>query len=440
MANIYRVEYHNPKTHRDHTELLEAISPIHLKDALFSNGLELRSEPILVSQEKSFLENLKDRFDTLFAVKGYNPDIELAFLKGYSDARRDGHASDGKALEDTRYSFGRSNKVVRQVIDDLIVASKQWGIKNLYDLFVKKEEFFSPMFLTLLRESLSKAETDVTKIISNPNPDPNQAQVGWYVELTESILELRKEMINAIKGPIIQFVIIFSATMAVLTLIMPNFLKAFSKVRDISKDDYTFVGNTTIAVSQFLTGYGIWVLIAIIAASFIFAFFMKTNESFRHTVHRSLLRAPLIGDILTAYSTKVAVSFWAMFNEAGLQHEKTLPILASVTSFLPIQYELQHLAKRAGPLDFEKNFETYSQDEKYFTEMFYAALTGTARAGWYGRAFGRILANIKRQWDTDLKNIPIRLGGILKYGWLFISTFFVAGLLIIFVMTVFKSA
>lgn len=98
--------------------------------------------------------------------------------------------------------------------------------------------------------------------------------------------------------------------------VIPSFIKAFSKIRDVSKDDYTFIGNFTLWTSEAVTTVGPYLLAASVVAAFAATILMKSNAQFRFAVQKTLLKAPIVGDILTVFFTKKAASLWAMFSEA----------------------------------------------------------------------------------------------------------------------------
>lgn len=109
---------------------------------------------------------------------------------------------------------------------------------------------FSDSFLTAMRVACT-LESNPVKIISNPVPPERKGkEVEGYVEMTKSMLALKKKIVSSVRPPLAYFLLLLSMTFGVLVGVIPYFIKAFSRVRDVSKDDYTIVGNLTIMVSK----------------------------------------------------------------------------------------------------------------------------------------------------------------------------------------------
>lgn len=125
-------------------------------------------------------------------------------------------------------------------------------------------------------------------------------------------------MVKAITFPVLYFVGLMIMTFTVLILIIPGFIGAFAKIRDTSQDDYTFIGNVTMSVSNFLSAYGLYLLFGLIAAISVTVFFYRTSFEFKRGMHEFLLKSPMVGDILTTFYTKKLMSLWAMFYESGM--------------------------------------------------------------------------------------------------------------------------
>lgn len=416
----------------------DAPSELVAREKVRSGWYEVKWTPIEVIHQKTFLERVQEYYDSNISSATYNEEVEVSFLRSFAIGLSDG-LTPAQALRRSKFNFGKSNTKVRGIIDELIAIEEKGGVADLYELFAKKEEFFSPNFLTLMKESRN-VESTLVKLISNPvDPLRKWREVEWYVEITESIIKLKSEMIKAITFPTLYFLGLMIAVFTVLIGIIPGFKKAFSKVRDISHDDYTFIGNTTVAVSNFLVSYGIYVLLALIAWVAAVVFFYKSSDEFRRGTHEFLLKSPMIGDIITTFYTKKLTSLWAMFNESGMYMDVAVRSLVSMTPFMPMKEELDFIAKRIKSDQFSDIFRKYPEEERYFTETTYLSLEMEWADGRYGRAFASIIKNADDLWETDLKKYPKKIGAIILYGGLAVVGFFVTGLMIIFVKTLFNS-
>lgn len=122
-----------------------------------------------------------------------------------------------------------------------------------------------------------------------------------------------------------------------------------------------------------------------------------------------------------------------------MKHSESLPAVASVVPFDPMKRELVLMSETAHSEGFGEIFRRIPEDERYFTETFYSALETEGAEGRYGRAFAEIIKNAEDMWETDLSKYPKKLGAYIMFGGLATAGTFVAGLLLIFVKTVFNS-
>lgn len=421
------------------TETFTSEKPEEIIQALTEEGYTLRSMPRKISSEWSKFSQIMDEFRSKFATTTFSEEREVTVLRWWANAKRSWYINDTDAFRAIRYNVWKSNKPVRMISDSLVEASTWSWIASVADIFEKCSEYFSPMFLSLINESMRNTEANPVSIVSNPNPNQDKEEIPGYVELQTSILAMKKSMIAEMKWPIVKLVVNLVAVFSVLMLVVPNVLKAFGKFRDISQDNYLFVGDVTIIVSNFLQNWWIYFFWLIIMGISAWVFLIRTNENIRYEAQKILLRMPVIGDILTAYMTKFVVSFWAIFRNSGMQHKKTLMLISNIVTFLPIKYELEVIAERANEEWFEERFSAYPDEEKFFSEMFYPAISLASKNGRYQRSFSMILQNISDQWENDLKFYPQKIGNVILYVWLSVTSFFVVGLLLIFVITSVRS-
>lgn len=276
-----------------YSDFVSAASPSEAKRFVESQGYALRGEPQEVESGRNAFSEFAEAVRSKFAVRTYDSEIETAFLKSFATGIRD-YLPPAEALEKAKFKFGRSNRNVRSAIDELVEEERKGGIRNWFELFSKKEEMFSDSFLTAMKVACG-LEANPVKIISNPvPPDKRGKEVEGYVEMTESMNKLKNEMVSSIVPPTIYFVLLLSMTLGVLVAIIPKFLQAFAKVRDVSKDDYTIVGNFTLLASEAAVAIGPYVLAILVVAAFAVTFLFRTNSQFRFALQRAMLKSPML--------------------------------------------------------------------------------------------------------------------------------------------------
>lgn len=262
----FKVEYYDPSDPSEtFADVVAAASAPAARSFVEANGFVMLGKAEEIAAEKNplaeFLESLKAKF----AVRTYDAGIETSLLRAFAVGIRDG-LTPGAALSKSKAKFGRSNRAARAAIGELIAENERGGIRNWFDLFSRKEEMFSDSFLTAMRVAC-ELESNPVKIISNPVPPERKGkEIEGYVEMTESMNELKEKVVSSVAPPAAYFILLISMVFGVLAGIIPSFLKAFSKIRDISKDDYTPVGNFTIMASKAVTTAGPYVLALLLVA------------------------------------------------------------------------------------------------------------------------------------------------------------------------------
>lgn len=437
MAKKFKVRYRGPGDPAQVWEtVVSAADEPSAAQAIAQAGFEaLDVRPVAASFLAAWLASISAQFTS----RTYDPFSEIQFLKAFATAMRDG-TQEADALRAAKLSFGRSNRKIRAMVADLAQGQREGGYGNLYELFSKREEFFSDELLTLLKTAAA-VERNPMDFVSNPvPPDQKGSRMEGYVEVTESVLALKRDMFAKIVPPLAWFFGMMSAVVLILTLLIPNVLKAFSKLRDTSRDDYTVVGNATIAFSRFVTSYGLWILAALAAVAGVAGFFYWTSREFRFACHRAALKAPLVGDLIANFWTKKLTSLLALFTESGMRMTDSLRALAALAPLLPMKEELLRLSELVSTLDFEESFARYDEEERCFTEAFYVKLALDGRSGKFSRACAQIVKNCDDLWETDLRHYPVKIGKWIQFLGMGTVAFFVLGVMLIFVKTVFNSA
>ena len=122
-------------------------------------------------------------------------------------------------------------------------------------------------------------------------------RVATYKEKTEA---LKAKIKKAMNNPIAVLAVAVIVSAILLIKVVPQFLEVFSSFGAELPAFTLFV----IGISEFLQADGWIVVVAGVAAAFIFKHVHKTSEKFRDGVDRMLLKAPVVGDII--YKSSVA--------------------------------------------------------------------------------------------------------------------------------------
>lgn len=440
MKKLFRVLYFDPKSPGEIIEdEVEFDSEIIAKSAIRKEWYEIQ-EIYEIQKELTFLEKIEQWRENNVSTKALPPEVWLTILHNFAETRERDKVKDDVALEKTKKRFWKSQKQIRKLIDEMISVSRSQGISHVSDIFEKFEEVFWENFLVLMRQvKVKSAEINLNKIISNTVSEKNkESEVEWWVQLQLQIINLRNSIIASIRPPIIWFIWTFSASLWILILLVPPFIEAFSKYNKSS--DYTVIWNTVIAMSNFLTQYGIYLLIAVIFWISIVVFLYNKNELFKEQLQEKFLKMWLIWDILQIFYTKRITSMIAVLYEAKMRFPDMFQIIIPIIGMIPIQKELKLIQSKIETKDLDTIFSSYSDDEKYLTEMFYSELASESNRYWsvtgrYGRACAAIIKNTDDLW-LNLKEMPERVWQIVKFTGMFIVLFVIVWIMLVFIKNI----
>ncbi len=429
-------------------EILKVQSEVLLKQILQKKWCELIWEIEEIEIEDTSIEKLQNWFkDTFSTSTGYDVDRELTVLNAYATALRDGMLQK-EAFASAKTMFWQSDKASREFIDRLIVTFDESWNRWIADVFAKNHEYFSKDFINMIEQAQkNNAEIKFHDLISNPaSSEEKGKKVEWYVELTRWVHDLMVDIKSAISGPLkwLGFMLLF--VWAILVYVLPWLLDSFAQMRDISWDNYYGVWEITLAISRFVTNYGLYVLGLLLLVVWIFTFFYTHNNLFKAWVHRYLCKMYMVGDIIRLIYSKKIVSLVAVYYNSGMRPNSIFKNIIELTDIIPIKEELKIISEWLSQWKtFDSIFKSYPENERYLTEMFYLQLAQESNSSWawitgrFGKAYAMILKNIDDLWQKSISKMPEKLWKYIK-GWgMWIVVFFVAWIMLIFTATITNS-
>ena len=417
---IFSVKYKDSWGNILWPENIEAKDIFELKNFIQKYGFELVEDPIELEKKDSWLDKIKSYFSTTFSsYVRFNEEEEMKILSAYAESRKDGFP-EKEALETTKTIFSKSDKRIHWAIDKLIDTFEKW-VRHSTDIFTLNDDMFSPDFINLL-ESSKKVQIDINEIISNEVPDSEKnKKVAWYVQLKESILALKKEIILAITMPLLQFGGLFILVMLILIFLVPKLLDATIEMSRGKPIELTFISKISLNTSYFVLNYGFYLLIFLLLVASFITFLYRNNESFREQFQLFFLRIPVISEILIVITTRSLVSYMAIYTKAWERFENIFRSMQKNTPLIPIKKELAYIQNWVKTQNFENIFNSYDDDDKFLTEMFYLQLaqqSNSKNGKWYfDKAFAVIIKNTDDRWKYSLNKYPKRFGFLVKVIW-----------------------
>lgn len=117
-------------------------------------------------------------------------------------------------------------------------------------------------------------------------------RVGTFTELQE---DLKGKTISALAYPVFLFGVGTIVITVLLVFFVPKFDPLFARLRD--KDEMPFLTDALLSFSLMLQSYGIWVLLAAIAAGLLLRHQLQSEEG-KFAADRFKLKIPVLGSIL----------------------------------------------------------------------------------------------------------------------------------------------
>mgnify|MGYP001398912575 FL=1 len=160
-------------------------------------------------------------------------------------------------------------------------------------------------------------------------------------DYTESRQHMRQKVQLALFYPIGLLIVAVSVVLLLLTYVVPKITEVFSDVGQ----DLPGLTVAMINISSFLRDYGIW-LVPVIGLLIIGFSYAMRGLSFRRTVHRFLLRMPLVGRLNRAVNAGRFARTFSILAGSGVPVLEALRIAAQVISNVPMREAVEDAASR----------------------------------------------------------------------------------------------
>lgn len=160
-------------------------------------------------------------------------------------------------------------------------------------------------------------------------------------DYTESREQLRSRTLNAMLYPVLLLVVCSGIVMLLLTFVVPKIVKQFEN----SKAELPILTKILIAFSDFARDWGWLVILAVIAAIWLFRRWLR-NPQARRRYHAFLLRTPLIGKVVRGNNTARFSRTLATLTSSAVPVLEALRISGEVVTNLPMRDAVQDAATR----------------------------------------------------------------------------------------------
>jgi general secretion pathway protein F len=160
-------------------------------------------------------------------------------------------------------------------------------------------------------------------------------------DYTEGRDQLRQKVLTAMLYPIVLTVLCFAIVSALLVYVVPQVVSVF----EASKAKLPLITQLLIAVSDFLRAKGIYLLIGVIVAAFLFQRWQR-NPAAKRRVHHAQLRMPLMGKLVRGFNTARFTRTFSILSASSVPVLEALRIGGEVGTNLPMRDAVNDAAAR----------------------------------------------------------------------------------------------
>jgi general secretion pathway protein F len=160
-------------------------------------------------------------------------------------------------------------------------------------------------------------------------------------EYTESREGIRQKVLAAMLYPIVLSIMCFAIVSGLLVFVVPKVVGVFEQ----QKAKLPFITQALIGTSNFLRDYGIYLLIVVALAAFLFKRRLKDPAALRR-FHRTILRTPLVGKLARGFNTARFTRTFSILAGAAVPVLEALRIAGEVVTSLPMRDAVTEAAAR----------------------------------------------------------------------------------------------
>jgi general secretion pathway protein F len=160
-------------------------------------------------------------------------------------------------------------------------------------------------------------------------------------DYTESREQMRQKVLGAMLYPIVLTGMCFTIVSILLSYVVPKVVEVF----EANRAKLPFATQVLVAVSGFLRHYGIWVLLALGVASFLFWRALQQRAT-RWRFHRALLRIPVVGRLVRGFNTARFTRTLSILTASAVPVLDSLRIASEVVVNLPMRDAVLESAAR----------------------------------------------------------------------------------------------
>jgi len=245
-------------------------------------------------------------------------------------------------------------------------------------------------------------------------------------DYTESREVTRQKVFGALLYPVVLSIVCFGIVTMMLVYVVPQVIDVF----EAAKGKLPLSTRILIGVSEFLRKYGIYLVIAIVAAIFAFVAWLKNPDN-RRRLHRLLLRFPLLGRLLRGYNSARFTRTFSILTASAVPVLEAMRIAGEVVTNLPMRDAVAAAAARVregAPIG------RSLASSKLFPPMTVHLISSGESSGELDTMLERAALNQERELDSLMGALVGLLGPLL----IIVMGLFVMGIVFAMLMPIFE--
>lgn len=152
-------------------------------------------------------------------------------------------------------------------------------------------------------------------------------------EYTEQQWNMRQKLKTALIYPTMIILVAIGIVGFLLQYVVPKMIAVYGNLNQ----DLPALTKVLIVVSNFVTSYGLYLLLLIVAGAFIFSRALQKSEALRAKFHAFLLRLPLIGYAIKTANTARFSRTLSILSAAGVPVLEAMTIASQLITVIPIR-------------------------------------------------------------------------------------------------------
>lgn len=161
-------------------------------------------------------------------------------------------------------------------------------------------------------------------------------------DYTEQQFQMKQKIQNALIYPAVMILVSIGIVGFLLEFVVPKMIAVYSNTGQALPS----MTQVLIAISTGIQSFGLYLLLGLIVAVFLFRRTLNKNVAFRKKFHLFLLRLPIIGNAIKTANTARFSRTFAILSSAGVPVLEAMSISSSLITNIPIREAVEEAANR----------------------------------------------------------------------------------------------